>query len=72
MKFSTLKQKEAHLNALYKDAFSEDQAVDNFIYLTNKSRGKHTTEANIRNCAVNGTLGTLLRKLDPIAFNCED
>ena len=72
MHFKTLSQKEKHLNKLYKDVYSEEQAVDNFIYLTSKQRNKRTTEANIRNCAVNGTLGTLLRKFDPIAFNCAD
>lgn len=44
----TLKQKEIHLNAIYNDCFSEGQAVDAFIYLTNKKRnGGTTTKANI-------------------------
>ena len=70
MKFANLKQKEAHLNALYFDCFSEEQAVDNFIYLTNKERGKKTTESNIRKAYRRRELGSLLRRLDPIAFNC--
>jgi len=72
MKFNTAAQREKHLNALYFDAFSEEQAIDNFIYLTNKSRGKYTTERNLRNAYHRRELGTLLRRLDPIAFNCAD
>lgn len=72
MKFTTAAAKEKYLNALYFDAYSEEQAVENFIYLTNKSRGKHTTERNIRNAHQRRELGTLLRRLDPIAFNCAD
>lgn len=70
MKFKTAKQKEEYLNALYFDIYSEEQAVESFIYLTNKSRGKATTENNIRNHYKRRELGTLLRKFDPIAFNC--
>ena len=73
MKFTTQKAKEKHLNALYADIYSEQEAMDNFIYLTNKNRsGGHTTEKNIRTCFYNHTLGSLLRKYDPIAFNCSD
>lgn len=73
MKFNTAKAKENHLNALYTDCFSEEQAVDNFIYLTSKGRtGGRTTENNIRTCHRNRTLGSLLRRLDPIAFNCAE
>ncbi len=62
-------QKEKHLNALYADMFSEEQAVEHFCYLTNKTRGHATTEANIRKHHRNHTLGSLLRRMDPIAFN---
>lgn len=72
MKFKTLKDKERHLNRLYTETFTEDQAVDHFIYLTNKKRqGGSTTENNIRNAYRKRELGTLLRRLDPISFNCE-
>ena len=64
----TAQQHEKHLNALYNDIYSEEQAVDNFIYLTNKGRGKHTTERNIRNKHQRRELGTLLRQFDPISF----
>jgi hypothetical protein len=72
MKHKTLAAKERHLNQLYADIFSQEQAVEHFIYLTNKSRGNYTTEANIRKHHTNHTLGTLLRKYDPIAFNTAD
>jgi len=66
----TAKQKEQHLNDMFADIYSESEAVDNFIYLTSKNRAKRTTERNIINCHVNHTLGSLLKRLDPIAFNC--
>lgn len=72
MKYKNLKAKEKHLNELYADCFSESEAIDNFIYLTNKSRSKHTTEKNILNSFINHELGTLLRKYDPTAFNSAD
>lgn len=72
-KFKTEKDKEKHLNALYFDCYSEEQAVDQFIYLTTKGRiGGSTTVNNIRNAYRNRELGTLLRRLDPTAFNCAD
>ena len=66
----TPKQKEKRLNENYADYLSEESAVDQFIYLTNKNRKKRTTEKHIRHCHNNHTLGSLLRRLDPIAFNC--
>lgn len=65
----TADEHERRLNALYADCFSVEQAVDHFIYLTSKQRTKRTTEANIRQQAINHQLGTLLRKFDPIAFH---
>ena len=64
----TKQDKEDYLNTLYSEEYTEEEAVDNFIYMTNRDRGKTTTEAHIRRSYWNGTLGTLLRKLDPIAF----
>lgn len=59
---------ECHLNQFYNEVYTEDSAVEAFIYLTNKSRGQHTTEANIRKQFRNGKLGSLVKKLDPIAY----
>jgi hypothetical protein len=63
--------KEKYLNELYADSFSEEEAVNAFIYLTNKDRGQGnvTTEKNIRSCYENHTLGSLLKRLDRIAYN---
>lgn len=73
MKHKNKAAKERHLNALYFDIFSEEQAVDNFIYLTAKNRtGGSTTEAHLRKCYRNRELGTLLRRLDSIAFECSE
>lgn len=63
--------KEKRLNNLYFDCYTEEQAVEKFIYLTNERRGNHTTEKNIRQQYRMRKLGTLLRRLDPVAFNCE-
>lgn len=70
----TLKAKEQHLNELYSSCYSEEEAVEHFIYLTSKNRGAsgRTTESHIRHCHRNYMLGSLLRRLDPIAFNCAD
>lgn len=64
--------KEQKLNSLYSSCYSLEDAIDNFIYLTNKDRGKATTEQNIIKQYHAGKLGTLLKRLDPIAFNCAD
>ena len=65
----TKKQKENRLNEAFSDMYSEEQAVDAFIYLANKKRwGGRTRESHIRHCHNNHTLGSLLRRLDPTAF----
>lgn len=63
-----LSKKEKHLNELYFSCFSEEQAVEQFVYLTNKSRKQRTTEAHIRKSYQNRELGSLLKRLDPIAY----
>lgn len=69
MNFKNDKEKVKHLNELYTDMFTEEQAVENFIYLTVKGRaGGRTTVNHIRNCHRNRSLGNLLKKYDPIAF----
>lgn len=65
----TKKHYEEYLNQLYSDIYSESAAEDNFIYLTNKNRGKVTNVKAITDAHANHMLGSLLRKFDPIAFN---
>lgn len=65
----TKKVYEAHLNAAYADAYSLYEAIDNFEYMCNRSRSRATTTNAIHVAHTNHTLGTLLRKYDPIAFN---
>jgi len=69
----TKKEKEQELNYMYSETYNEDEAIEQFIYLTNRNRGKGntTTIAHIRKCYQNEKLGTLLRRLDPISFNVE-
>jgi hypothetical protein len=63
-----IKTKESEINDLLSDCYSEDQAVEEFYYLTVKGRGKHTTEKAIRIAHRNRKLGTLLKKHDSILF----
>jgi hypothetical protein len=64
------KTREKELNKIYSDCYSEDDAVEDLIYLTNKNRsGKVTTVNTIRKHYRNATLGTLLKRLDSIRFN---
>jgi hypothetical protein len=66
----TDKVQERFLNELYTDSIgSEDEAVEQFIYLTNKNRFPRTTEANIIKCFHNRSLGSLLKRLDYTAFS---
>lgn len=69
MRNTTSKAHEAYLNGLYADVYSIEDAAEQFAYMANPSRGKHTTIAAIRSAAANSRLGTLLRKYDIIAFN---
>lgn len=62
-------KKEERLNVLFSEIFSIDEATEKFIYLTNKKRGKTTTTKHIEKCYINNKLGSLLKRLDPIAFN---
>jgi len=65
----TKKAYEEYLNQLYTDIFSASSAEDEFGYLTNKSRGKATNIKTIADAHTNHSLGSLLRKFDPVAFN---
>lgn len=64
----TKKAYEQHLNASYANAYSLGEALENFSYLSSK-KGLKTTSNRIQTAHNNHTLGSLLRKLDPIAFN---
>jgi len=63
-----LKSKESEINDLLSDCYSEDQIVEEFYYLTVKSRGKHTREEIIRKAYRARKMGSLLKKYDPISF----
>lgn len=61
---------ETKLNALYQDTIPDYvTAFEKFDYMTVRSRGKHTTRNNIIKHYNAGTLGTLLKRYDPMAFN---
>ena len=65
---STKSQYEQHLNELYADTFSISQAEENFLYLA-KTKSAASRLRTIHAAYNNHTLGSLLRKNDPIAFN---
>lgn len=66
-----MESKEQQLNLSFSECYSLDEAIGKFIYLTVPDRvGGCTTEAEIIQCYRNGTLATLLKKYDPVAFNC--
>ena len=58
---------EAYLNDLYEEQPHEN-VMENFIYLTNVSRGKSMTSEVLYSIINNGSVGTMLREYDPIAF----
>lgn len=65
----TIKERTKQLNELITDSYSEEQAIDAFIYLTVKGRvNGSTTVNNIRKCYRNRELGQLLKRLDPDYF----
>jgi hypothetical protein len=65
----TIKEYEQYLNDLYSE-MNEEEVLYSLIYLTNKRRGKHTTTSNIRKQYNLGKVGSLVKKLDSIAFTC--
>ena len=67
-----MKKKEQRLNDLYSKNFTLDAALEHFEYLTSKNRSPRTTKAHLIKCYHENRLGSLLRRLDPIAFNCAD
>lgn len=58
---------EAYLNALYAEQDPE-RLFKEMICLTSKQRKFRCTESNLRSAISKGTMGTLLRKFDSIAF----
>jgi len=64
----TTNNKMQRVNEMFTDSYSVDQMIDTFIYLTNKSRGKHCTEKAIVTAYNNREFAQLLRRLDPISY----
>ena len=61
---------ENYLNEFYATRYSKKKIVDHLAYFTDKNRGEHTNEKTIRHHHDNHTIGTLIRKYDPVAFEC--
>ena len=55
-----------HYSEVIPDYFT---AFEKFDYMTSKDRNKRTTKHNIISHYNKGTLGTLLKKYDTIAYN---
>ena len=64
-------KKTEQLNELYSSSYTEDEAIDQLIYLTNKSRGNHISEKKLRIAYREERLGEILKKYDPVAYNLE-
>jgi hypothetical protein len=52
------------------DYISQEEFVEQFIYLTNKDRGDYCTLNKLRKSYNENTFHKLLKKLDPIAYYC--
>jgi hypothetical protein len=60
---------EEYCNDLYSPPASWERVFDQFVYLTNNHRiGESITEEELQAKFYLGSIGTLLRKLDPIRF----
>lgn len=64
------KEFEAYLNALYAEQDPE-RLFEEMIYLTSEQRKFRCTESTLRSAIYGGTMGTLLRKYDSIAFEVQ-
>lgn len=63
------KQFEAYLNELYAEQYEIDVASQ-LIYLTNPERGNYISSKKLMENIRAHKAGTILRKLDPVAFTC--
>ena len=61
------KQYEEYLNNYYQEQ-SFTVAFDDLVYLTNAARGQNCSKTHLKQSIIGGTAGTLVRRLDPIAF----
>ncbi len=69
-KLLTKEQFEKRLNRKLTETY-ESELFENFVYLTNPARGNHCSEAVLVKYIANGKMGSLLRRLDSIAFEVE-
>ena len=72
MKKENRDQKEDRLNEQLSSCYSESDAFDRFVYLTNPDRGDYITEVELKSNICNHMLGTTLREYDPVAFETAD
>lgn len=64
----TKRDHEQYLNHIYQDSFLEDVVLSNFIYLTNSNRNYPIRLQTLENHIARGTVGTMMRRYDLIAF----
>jgi len=57
------------VNEYYKSVYTEKQVVEQLIYFTSVQRKDKCSIDSIRRAYQNDTLGKLIKKMDPIAFN---
>ncbi len=71
MKTETQKQKLERINLSFNEQSSESN-FEQFIYITNKKRGNSISETRLLKYIEDGQVGTMLKKYDSIAYNCEN
>lgn len=64
------KEFEQHLNNMYAENFTDDETFENLVYLTVPARGEHVSERTLRKHIRLGKAGSLLKRLDPVAYQC--
>ena len=57
------------IQQLFTENYSQEGFVEEFIYLTNKSRGEHCTERLLVKKYQYGGIAELIKRLDPIRYN---
>ncbi len=63
-----MKKPERNEFDLIHELMSEEEFVDNYIYLTTKSRGAHCSELTLRRAYRERTAAKLIKRLDPILY----
>ena len=53
----------------FPDIYTEEQFMDNFIYLTTPNRGEYISKNRLRSSYFNRDFGTIVKRYDPTLFH---